>query len=81
MLKQIQAQLYSVFFFSDSIITLDKKTINKKFTLDKNQKVNVQITFQVYIENFFHTLFCSCCVALICVLEQMYYSTERIQEP
>ena len=49
--------------------------------LDENQKINVQIMSQIYIENFFHTLFCSCCVALICVLQQMYYSAERVQEP
>ena len=49
--------------------------------LDKNQKINVQIMSQIYIENFFNTLFCSCCVAVICVLQQMYYSAERVQEP
>ena len=36
---------------------------------------------QIYIENFFRTLFCSCCVSLICVLYQMYYSAEQVQEP
>ena len=36
---------------------------------------------QIDIENLFHTLFCSCCAALICLLQQMYYSAERAQEP
>ena len=48
---------------------------------DKNQKINVQIMSQIYIENFFHILFCSYCVALICILQQMYYTVERVQEP
>ena len=49
--------------------------------LDKKQKFNVQVTLQIHIETFFHTLFCSCSVALICVLQQMYYSAERVQKP
>ena len=36
---------------------------------------------QIDTENFFHTLFCSCCAALICLLQQMYYSAKRVQEP
>ena len=48
--------------------------------LDKNQKINVQFMSKIYIENFFHTLFCSRCVALICVLQQIYSSAERVQE-
>ena len=78
-------------FFSDIIITLEKINtfswsdceqwrILNKFTLDKNQKVNLHITSQVYIENFFHTLFCSSCVSLVSALQQMYYSRERVQE-
>ena len=49
--------------------------------LDKNQKISVQIRLKIYIENFFNTLFSSFCVALVCLLQQIYYSAEQVQEP
>ena len=53
-----------------------KLEILKKFALEIS---NVQITNS--IENVFDTLLRSCCVALVCILQQMSYSTEQVQEP
>ena len=48
--------------------------------LDKKRKDNVQITSQTYIENFVHTLCCSCYVALISLMQQIYYSAEQVNK-
>ena len=90
-IKSGTATTFSV-FFSDSISRIQNITtcswndceqirILKKFVLDKNQKINVQITLQILQKTFFDSLLRSCSVALICVLQQMITVQRESRNP